>query len=141
MAYIKKEKFNIADLVGKQESLSRIVICEPEEYLLALYEHHLVKHDFDVKFCLNVDEVGELIFSFSPRILLLNIEARNSNHNFVLSLRRKFPDLSLVTMGYNIEGEIIKKLMAAGVCGHIDRRLSRPKDLIYIVKAVLNNKN
>ena len=42
-------------------------------------------------------------------------------------------------MGYNTGGDVVKELMDAGICGHVDRRLSRPKDLLYIVKAVLNN--
>lgn len=139
MAYLIKEKFTITDLTGIRVDPNRVIICEPEEYLAALYGYHLTQHNFDVKYCLNVAGIKELLSSFSPRLLVLNIEAENLSRDLLFSLCRQFPNLNVITVGYNIGGEKIKKLMSDGVSGHIDRRLSRPKDLIYIVKAVLNN--
>ncbi|MFA5991438.1 MAG: hypothetical protein WC794_04295 [Candidatus Doudnabacteria bacterium] len=139
MPYLFKEKFNIADLVDAQTQVRRVVICEPEEYLAALYGHYLTQHNFDIKHCPHVNGLKDLLVSFSPRLLVLNIEANNLERNLVLNLLRQFPNIGVITMGYNTGGEVVKELMGAGICGHIDRRLSRPKDLIYIVKAVLSN--
>lgn len=139
MSYLFKEKFNIADLVDYQTQVRRVVICEPEEYLAALYGHYLTQHNFDIKHCPRVEGLKEVLGSFSPRLLVLNIEANNLERNLVLNLMRQFPNVGVITTGYNTGGEVVKELMNAGICGHIDRRLSRPKDLIYIVKAVLNN--
>jgi len=139
MSYLIKEKFSIADLTGIRVEPNRVIICEPEEYLAALYGYHLMQHNFDVRHCRGEKDVKELLLSFSPRLLVINIEAENLNRDLLFSLCRQFPSLNIITIGYNIGGEVIKKLMSDGICGHIDRRLSRPKDLIYVVKAVLNN--
>ena len=139
MSYLFKEKFNIADLVDTQTQVRRVVICEPEEYLASLYGHYLSQHNFDIKHCPQIDGLKELLFSFSPRLLVLNIEAGNLQRGLVLNLLRQFPNIGVITMGYNTGGDVVKELMDAGICGHVDRRLSRPKDLLYIVKAVLNN--
>ncbi len=139
MTYIFKEKFKIADLAHTPTQSHRVVVCEPEEYLAALYGHYLSAHNFDIKHCPQIGKLREVLNSFRPRLLILNIEEKNADGGLVQNLRRQFPNIRLITMGYNTGGEIIKELMNAGICGHIDRRLSRPKDLIYIVKAVINN--
>jgi DNA-binding response OmpR family regulator len=139
MAYLFKEKFNIAELAELPGKANRVVICEPEEYLAALYGHYLSQHNFDIKHCPQVDELKELLQNFLPRLLILNIEKNHIQSHSVLRLRRQFPNVEVITMGYNIGGDVVKELMSAGICGHIDRRLSRPKDLLYIVKALLNN--
>ncbi len=140
MSYLFKEKFNIGDLVNIQTQTNRVVICEPEDYLAALYAHYLSRHNFDIKHCPQVETLTGVLKLFSPRILVFNVDAQKSGRRLILGLRRQFPGISVITVGYNTSGELIKELMSAGVSGHIDRRLSKPKDLIHIVKAVLNTR-
>ena len=138
MAYIFKQQLNLKDLADLDSQPKRILIYEPESYLAALYRHYLSEHNFDIKHCSNLAEVGKIIKDFQPHLLIFSADGDSFKYpGMISSLSRAFPGLQLLTTGYNLSNQSIKTLMDAGVLGHLNRRLSRPRDVADVVNAVL----
>jgi len=140
MAYIFKQKLNLADLAGLSAGPKRILIYEPEDYLAALYTHYLCQHNFDIKHCPNLSEVSGVIANFHPHLFIFNADGFSAAPKFsglILSLSQKFSDLHFLTIGYNLSRQGIKELMSAGVESHLNRRLSRPQDIVEVARTLL----
>jgi DNA-binding response OmpR family regulator len=140
MAYLFRQKINLSDLAGRQAVKHRVLIHEPESYLAALYEHYLKAHNFDIKHCPDLAALSQSIAEFAPRLLILNAQSAalsGGDRLWAINFKQNFPDLIIVTTGYNLSAQVLSKLMNAGACGHIDRRLSRPGDLVVIVTTLL----
>jgi DNA-binding response OmpR family regulator len=140
MAYIFKQKLQIQDLVDYGHILKRVLIHEPEEYLSAIYTQYLKADNFEVQNCSTLEALKELAKSFTPDILVFNIEYLN-NPNVVgawlLNFRKDFPYAAVITIGFNDNSENLKKLMSVGISSHINRKHTRPQDLAVIVKNIL----
>ena len=143
MAYLIKEKFNLLDLAPPRNQSSKLVlIVEPEEYLLSLYAHYLTNHSFKVVSCLQPSVLHKSISNHKPDLLIVNTGIFSQFGMLVEALkglRDEFRSLPMVTIGYNLNGQELGKLMAAGISSHIDRKLTRPMDLVHVVKVILNN--
>jgi hypothetical protein len=140
MSYIFKQKFQLSDLAGLRQERKRIVIFEPEEYLAALYGHYLYAHNFDIKHCWNINKLREAIINFQPELLIFCADTSQPLLKTSLipgGLISEFPNLKVVSTGYNLNSQGIGELMAVGVISHINRRLSRPQDIVEIVKTLL----
>jgi hypothetical protein len=142
MAYIFKQKLNIHDLAGVVHRQKRVLVHEPEEYLSALYGHYLREHNFDVKHCPDLGKISHLIASFRPDVLVFCSDATHSLSSreikkLLSGFSLELPDLRLVATGLNSSGELLRELMSAGVLGHINRKLSRPQDLVVVIKSIL----
>lgn len=139
MAYLFKQKLNLSELVVNSLSPKRVLIHEPEEYLAALYGHYLRQHNFDVKHCPDLEKISKVINIFKPDVLVFCADAPHlagGLWNLLPRLSQDFPQLRLVSTGLDSSSRV-KELMAAGVLGHINRKLSRPQDLAVIIKSIL----
>ena len=140
MAYLFKQKLNLSDLAGLARDRKRILIYEPEEYLGTLYSHYLRTHNFDIKHCPDLKRLREYIITFEPDLLIFSLGLGDGFPKDFLTpnrLIKEFPNLKIISTGYNLSSQKIGELMATGVVSHINRRLSRPQDLALIVKTIL----
>jgi DNA-binding response OmpR family regulator len=140
MPYIFKQKLDIRELVDLPVKPRKILIAEPEEFLLALYAYHLSNSDYFVKPCRELLALEEAAESFVPHLLVINaslLGSKGAPGHFLGRLRRLNPSMQVVTVGQNTEPQELKFLMAAGSNAHIDRRHTRPEDITAIVKALL----
>ncbi len=143
MAYIFKQKLRIEDLVDLPVREKKVLIHEPEEYRAALYGSYLRDHNFVVDFCPHIFFLNDSVKTFSPHLLIFNLEGdgQGSKIAWLLSFKQRFPNVLVVTLGFNTDAETLKLLMPAGLSSHINRRLSKPQDIVEVVKALLNNYN
>jgi hypothetical protein len=140
MAYIFKQKINLADLVGLTRESKRVLIYEPQNDLAALYAHYLKVHNFDIKHCLHLPAIRQLMLEFKPHLLIFNAEQPHVLSEIKRTTQRLGSDYivpSLISTGYNLSGQEIGELMSYGVSSHINRKLSRPEDLAILVEAIL----
>jgi hypothetical protein len=142
MAYLFRQKLNILELAGREAGLRRVLIYEPEEYLGALYRHYLRMHNFDVKHCPVLGQARQAIADFEPDVFVFCADSESAGTaseiwKLLPYLGADFPGLRMVSTGLNSSNEIIRRLMEAGVLGHINRKLSRPQDLAIVVKSIL----
>ena len=140
MAYLVKEKFKLSDLANLPQRRSGILIHEPDDFLSALYGHYLQAHNFDIKHCPHLALLKDHLLALNPAVLILNAESvgRASGDQIGgLNFRRDFPYLKVVTVGRDLTGDQVRRLMDAGVCSHINRKFSRPQDLVILVQHLL----
>ena len=140
MSYILKQKLNIKDFVGFQSPVHKIVLHEPEEYLSALYAHYLREHNFEVKNCSSLDQLRDSVEDFAPKILIFSVESPtnlNFKANWLLNFKNNFPQITIITTGFNTSSDILKLLLQAGISSHMNRKLTRPQDLAIIAKHLL----
>ncbi len=141
MAYLFKQKLLIGDLVDLELRPKRVLIHEPEEYLSALYGSYLRAHNFEVAHCPNLNLLIQTSADFLPDVLIFNLEAGQAKVlvAWLSKFSRSFPNISVITTGFNTDAEVLKNLMPTGLISHINRRLSKPQDIVEVVKALLNN--
>ena len=141
MSYITKQKFSLNDLLPPRDH--KIVgIVEAEEYLAKLYQQYLSRHAYGVHICSAVHLVGEFVYTTSPDLLVINpdiFQKLDTLVGVIEDLIEAYPKLLIVTIGYNSEHEQLRQLMSAGIVSHLNRKLSRPQDLVIIVKSLLQN--
>jgi response regulator of citrate/malate metabolism len=142
MAYLIKNKFNIEQLVDLQKNLWKVFLLEPELYLLNLYQSYLHTHEFFVEPAQSVDGIERRLKRFQPHLLILNavfFEKEKQLHKIINNLKAESINFQIISFGAGLSQEQLKNVMSAGVVSHIDRRFSRPIDIIHIAKSILNN--
>jgi DNA-binding NtrC family response regulator len=141
MAYLIRQQFNINDLLPIEKASNTVAILEPESYLAKLYEKYLVAHGFTVNHCLEPESLDNFLVQSFPDVLLFNPESYGKTKYAIEIIERmvsNFPKLLVVTIGYNIEPEDLKKFMSAGITSHINRKLSKPQDVVEVVRMILH---
>jgi len=141
MSYIFKQKINLKDLAALENAKNKVLLYQPEEYLGALYSHYLRFHNFDVKHCQDIANLKFHIENFQPEILIYSIEGVSTPSVIasLATLKKHWPNTTVVTTGFNTDAQILKHLLTAGVASHINRCHSRPEDIVTITKTLLNH--
>ena len=136
MAYIFRQKLNLNELAVLESPSKKILLAEPEEYLLQLYSRYLDLHNFEVHHCQDPLLLQNALPKYNPHLLILNIDASSARAT-LRSVRSSWPHLPIVTIGYNVEPATLRNLMTMGISSHIDRRMTRPQDLVIIAQTIL----
>jgi len=142
MTYLFKQKLNLSDLADFSRAGEKILVYEPDAYLADLYRHYLRVHNFDVKHCPDLARISEQISEHRPKLVIFNTDSPGAwlkVKTMLSALIAAFPGLRVVSTAYNINAQGLSELMSLGVSSHINRRLSRPEDLVVIVKNILNH--
>lgn len=134
MAYLFKQRL----ILPSTTPASLVFVVEPEEYLLDLYCKYLIAETFVVKGFKALEDIGAGS-AFAPDVVVLNT-ALLRQPDFPKFKSDFLPaPVKIISIGIVEDQDIISKLMSLGVAGHLERRLSRPQDLVEIVKAVIYN--
>lgn len=140
MSYIFKQKFHISELVPQERAVKKILIAESDSFLGALFAYHLSSEDYHVKSCNQLDAVHRHLASFAPHLLIINPGlvggAAKASHAF-RQAKQAYPHLLIVTVSFDSGSEEVKHLMAAGVNAHVDRRFTKPQDVVRIINTLL----
>lgn len=125
-----------------RQSYKKVLVAEPEEYLLAIYSYHLSQSDYFVKPCNDLSLLPGRILEFKPHLLLISGHMAGkfqTTASFIKAIRFKYPELLVVTVGHSPDTESMRHLMDAGVNAHMESKLTKPKDVVEIVKSLLIN--
>ncbi len=140
MSYLYKQKLSFEDLQGWQSEQWRVVVFEPERYLLGIYSHHLEQNGFEIQTVSEPDDIIITVSQFSPHLLVFNADKTSKDNSLSLfRIKREFPRLYILTTACDLSYEDVKELMAKGISGHINRRLSRPQDIAHIAVSLLKH--
>ncbi|GEM_PF-747751 len=140
MSYLFKQKLDLRELTGQVLPAKLIIVAEPEEYLLALYSYYLQKNNFEVIHCTQGIELLELIERHTPHLIIFNPRSYGGIKEavkFVNNLIGAYPFVPIVTIGNDISTEDLRALMSSGIASHIDRRLSKPMDVVHVARSIL----
>lgn len=126
-------------MVPKKIFKKNILLVEPEEYLFNLYSKYLVENGFVVKDCREIAKLNLVVKNENPEILILSLDITPDTYEFFYLLggiRKVNSEVKIITMGHNAPPDVVKNCMSLGVCGHMDRRFTRPQDIVLIVKTL-----
>ena len=139
MNYIYKQKFQLTDLVPLPELNKKVLIYEPSYELGQVYSQHLSRRNYLVTHCTNLELIKQHLVYWQPHLVLFSIDGLAINLDLFAKLSglRQDQGLQVITLGYEVSDEILKKLMSMGVASHVNRKLSRPRDLVEIIDNVL----
>jgi DNA-binding NtrC family response regulator len=139
MAYLFKQQFNIAEFIPKPSKQPIILIVEPDIYLAKLSERYLLAAGYDVSHCRNVDAIDDALHFINPTVLLLNPEVYGHAGRAAEAIGRLMnglPHLRVVTISHEAVAEDLRRLMSTGIVSHINRKFSRPDDVVTLIKAL-----
>jgi len=140
MAYLFKQKLRLEELVDVDSIKRRILMFEPDEDLAAVYARYLSFNNFQLRHVPTLFNLQATLFN--PELLIFRADIPfplAGTKNLFRRLMGDFPGLKVITTGYNLSSEDIRELMSSGVVSHMNRRTSRPQDLVLVVKTILTN--
>ena len=140
MVYIVKQKFNILELSPSAKISKRVLLVEPEYYVREVYLRHLAENGFEASHSPDIKEALVILKFLQPDVAVLSPHSESSFANFIygLSLMRKLhPGLPMVTVGSTLPVEVLSAILELGVAGHLEKQLSRPSDIITVIRTVL----
>ena len=140
MSYIHKQKFNISDLVPEDLRVRHVLVVEPEYYSRQLYVKHLREHGFKPAHSSDLSEGLVLLKSLKPQAAILSPHAESSYENFIYALslvRKMYPELPIITVGEALPVSVLAEIMGLGVSGHLEKKLTRPGDIVTVINAIL----
>lgn len=141
MSYYIQQKFQITDFLSPKLPQKKITVAADDDELRRLYCFYLHQHNFQAFPCAGVDSVHEHLKNFQPHLLLFCMNGEGKQRDalrHITVLSRQYPELKIVTIGIISRHDELKEILDLGVCGHIDRKLTRPRDIIEVVKVILN---
>ncbi|MBL8029786.1 MAG: hypothetical protein JNN11_00895 [Candidatus Doudnabacteria bacterium] len=140
MNYIEKQKFNLYELVGESVRKKRILLLEPEYYSRGLYARHLKLGGMHVVCAENMDHCIFMVKTCEPDLALISPHSERDLNKFIdklKDLRKEHEFLPIMTIGQYLPSDILGKMMNLGVASHMEKRLSRPKDVVLIIKTFI----
>lgn len=142
MAYLLKQKFKISELVPNLSPARRILLVEPEYYVKHVYLKHLKEHGYEPFHSANLSDALLILKNMNADAAILNPHAEDEYKNFISRLsvlRNLYPSLPVITVGQSLPVSILSEIMALGVISHLEKRLTRPGDIITVIKTILQN--
>ncbi len=141
MSYVLKQKFNIADLAEVSPARARVLLVLEEQLLGEIYRRHFFSHGFEVELAHERDllRVADLLKRADLVVMDFSLENHGPRLQFLKWVRQGFPRISVITVGHALEDSIMNRIMDAGVAGHVDRKFSRPMDIIEIAKTLTSD--
>lgn len=113
-----------------------VVLFEPERVRAGIYEQKLLEEQFQVTVCHKDTQLLALLDAVSPHILVCAI-GQGSMHEVLRPVFQSFPNLLVITLGEHIDDAGVRQLMELGVSGHLNRHLSKPRDVAVMAIQLL----
>src|SRR5690242_19928466 len=138
MAYLFKQKLRLEELANLPQVQNRVLVFEPDDYLGALYRRYLTAHNFEVRHCPDLALLHAALAAFGPNLLVFSADHLRPERA-ISNFFQAFPGLKIITTAYNLNQEAVSGLLAAGVLSHMNRRFSRPADLVILAESFINH--
>jgi len=136
-----KQKFNISDLVDLQQKQLFVVVAEPITDLAALYKRYLSQSGFVVNHHSDAESLHAALGVLQPDVLLLSSQQYEKVNQVVAAVKKALeqnPKLYIITVGFDTPSDHLQQYMNAGIASHINRKTSRPNDVVDIIHTLFN---
>ncbi len=138
MEYLFREKLIRPGLKIQDVFPRMVLIAEPSKPLCEIYARLFNPDDFMVHSCTEYAVLNMLLRELDPALLLLTITPfKHDSFSHVKKITKNHPELKIITMSHDSEQQGLGKLMSLGVSGHINKKLTRPKDVVELALHVL----
>lgn len=120
---------------------ARVLLIEPEAETRAFYSQQLQGLDMIVLAFDTLAALGQATRVENPDVVIVNPSKDIVRSvSVVKTLKRDFPSIPIITMTMTIPDATIDAIMESGVSFHINRGLTRPRDLLLAIEQVLSMK-
>ncbi len=109
-------------------------VVEPIMELAALYSKYLQEQQLVVQVCASANELLQAASQARLDILVYNLEVGVET---LTQLKQKNPALIIITLSDDPSDQRLDALMKLGVSGHINRKVTTPKDIGLLVGQLL----
>jgi CheY-like chemotaxis protein len=115
-----------------------VLLVEPEPENRSFYSQQLSGVNMKVISCDTLAAMQIQAQTNNPDVVIVNPSADiNSGISMVRALKQEFPSLPVVTMSLTMREDHLDAIMQSGVDLHINRGLTRPRDLLLALEQVL----
>ena len=115
-----------------------VLLVEPESEARAFYSKQLSGIDMKVIAADNMRAMHSSVQSSEPDVIIVNpSEDIKAGINFLKAFRKDYPNLPIITMTMTMPDDTLDAIMSAGVSLHINRGLTRPRDLLLALEQVI----
>lgn len=137
MSYFFVEKTQIPNNISDVRLGQKILVVEPEADFLGLICHVLARENFHVKPVAVVTDISTAAKEHLPEIAIISTTFLKHPEFKIFRQNPEFARIKLVSIGNLSEHEDLKGVMNSGFSGHLDRKLSRPQDLVKLINCLL----
>lgn len=142
MAIVYKQKFRVSELVSLlPKDKKRVLLAEAVEVLARIYHLHFQKADMDLNWVKTKAALKAELFGGNYDLLVCGLNIFRDTQEALEFFKEKDKQNILtpsLTVSFEMPATEAGRLMDYGVLGHIDRRFSKPTDIIIIAKNILN---
>lgn len=118
-----------------------VVLVEPEAETRAFYSRQLEEIGIQVHLADALDRMLPTVQANSPDVVIVNPSSDlESGFKLIKMLKREFSDLPVITMTMAMREDQLDAIMQAGVSLHINRGLTKPRDLLLALEQVIPKK-
>lgn len=118
-----------------------VILIEPEPETRAFYSQQLGGLDMKVMAFDTLDALSQASRLENPDVVIVNpsVDFKRSTM-IVKALKRDFPSIPIITMTMTMPDATIDAIMESGASFHINRGLTKPRDLLLAIEQVLSMK-
>lgn len=140
MDIIETKKYDLRNQPFLSLYGATVLLAEPEAESSELYARRLAEVHMKVVRCPDLSEVLSHIEASTPDVVIINpsIDVRRGLRA-VAAVRGAFPAIPLITVGVGLPDDHLDAIMKSGVSYHLDRRLSRPRDLLVALEQIFSS--
>lgn len=118
-----------------------VLLIEPEAEARAFYTRQLSELDMNVLAYDTLAALGQSAKLENPDVVIVNPSQDIKRSSAVVkALKQDFPSLPIITISMTIPDATIDAIMESGASFHINRGLTKPRDLLLAIEQVLMEK-
>lgn len=141
MNYITQHHHKISEIPFEALNGATVLLVEPEAENRSFYSQQLSGVNINVVVSDALVKMESMVEDSSPDVVIVNpSENIMAGINLVRLLKQKFPTLPVITMSMTMREDHLDAIMESGVSMHINRGLTRPRDLLLALEQVLISK-
>lgn len=134
MKYIFEQHYSLPNMKLDTDTIYRAIVFEPKFELAELYAKYLRMQNLETYTCQDDAHLETLAASVSPHIIIYNID---NGYTVLKFIKHKSPSTFIITIGGDFGDAELDDLMAIGISGHINRKVTQPRDIGILAKQLL----
>lgn len=139
MDYIISKKISLRNQPFVSLYGATVLLAEPEPTACALYSRHFEDANMQVIKCDALSNLLGQLEATKPDVLVLNpLPDIGQAVRLMKEIKRQFPSLPVITICESLQESHLDAIMNTGVTCHLNRQLSRPRDLLVALEQILS---
>lgn len=140
MAYISQYHHTLRNEPFVELNGVTVVLAEPEAETRAFYSQQLAEIGMQVHSADALDTLINVVESSKPDVVIINPSSDlETGFRAIKLLKQEYSHIPVISMAMTMREDQLDAIMQAGVSLHINRGLTRPRDLLLALEQVLKN--